>query len=266
MSAATLVRPAPGTGHGWSLRAVMAAEVADELRAVVRSPVTLFFSVALPVAFLALFASLFGGQSADGASVGTLMLATYGTFGVMGTAMITPGLSLAEDRERGWLRTRTVSATPLPVLVAAKVVATFPHALAVLVAMTAVVTTVGGAELGPGSWLRLVAVLTLGSLPFALLGVVVGSLCSSAAATAVLQAVLFTTAIASGLWFPLAMLPGWVAAIAPALLPHHLSRLALAQVGAPLGASEVLVSAGVVVGATLVLGAVATWAVRRARA
>ena len=266
MSAATPVRPAPRAASGWSLRAVLAAEVADELRAVVRSPITLFFSLALPVAFLALFASLFGGRTADGTTAGTLMLATYGTFGVMGTAMTTPGLSLAEDRERGWLRTRTVSATPLPVLVAVKVVATLPHALAVLVAMTVVVVTVGGADLDPGSWLALTAVLVLGSLPFALLGVSVGSLCSSAAATAVLQAVLFVTAIASGLWFPLSMLPGWMAAASPALLPYHLSRLGLAQVGAPLGASELLLSAGVVVGATLVLGAVATWAVRRARA
>ncbi len=259
--------PSPTSqGSTWSLRRVLATEAADELRAVVRSPVTLFFSVALPVGFFVFFTALFGGQSAGGTTVAAILLATYGTFGVMGTAMITPGLSLAEDRERGWLRTRMVSATPLPVLVAAKVIATIPHALAVMVLMTVVAVMIGGASLDPLAWLRLVAVLVVGSLPFALLGVAVGALASSAAASAVLQATLFVTAIGSGLWFPLEMMPGWLQAIAPFLLPYHLSQLGIAQI------APELVSAGsaglnvlVLVVATAALGGLATWALRRAR-
>lgn len=258
--------PAGQPAGGWSLRRVLATESADELRAVVRSPVTLFFSVALPVGFFAFFSALFGGQVAGGTTVAAIMLATYGTFGVMGTAMITPGLSLAEDRERGWLRTRMVSATPLPVIVAAKVVATVPHAIAVVVLMTVVATTIGGASLEPLAWLRLVAVLVVGSLPFALLGVAVGALASSAAASAVLQATLFATAIGSGLWFPLSMMPGWLQAVAPFLLPYHLSRLGTAQIAPELvGAGDAGTSVLILLAATAVLGAFATWALRRAR-
>lgn len=251
---------------GWSLRRVLVTESADELRAVVRSPVALFFSVALPVGIFAVFSSLFGHQAVGGTSVAAIMLATYGTFGVMGTAMITPGLSLAEDRERGWLRTRMVSATPLPVLVAAKVVATVPHAIAVMVLMTVVATTAGGASLEPLAWLRLVAVLVAGSLPFALLGVAVGALASSAAASAVLQATLFVTAIGSGLWFPLSMFPGWMQAVAPFLLPYHLSRLGTAQIApGQVSAAGAGVAVAVLLVATAVTGAFAAWALRRAR-
>ncbi len=258
---------APPPHHdGWSLRRVLLAEAADELRSVVREPITLFFSVALPVGFFAFFASAFGGQQAGGTTVAVLMLATYGTFGVMGTAMITPGLSLAEDRERGWLRTRMVSATPLPVVVAAKVVATIPHAVGVMALMTVVAVTVGGASLEPLAWVRLVAVLVVGSLPFALLGVAVGALASFGGAMALLQAVYFSTSVGSGLLFPLAMLPGWFQTVAPFLLPYHLSRLGIAQIAPEtVTAEDVGTSVLVLVAATAVLGAFAVWALRRAR-
>ncbi len=259
-------RPGSPRSGGWSLRRVLLAEAADELRSVVREPVTLFFSVALPVGFFTFFALAFGGQQAGGTTVAVLMLATYGTFGVMGTAMITPGLSLAEDRERGWLRTRMVSATPLPVVVAAKVAATIPHAIAVMALMTLVAVTVGGASLEPLAWVRLVAVLVVGSLPFALLGVGVGALASFGGAMALLQAVYFATSIGSGLLFPLAMLPGWFQEIAPFLLPYHLSRLGIAQIApGTLTAGDVGTSVLVLLVATAVLGAFAVWALRRAR-
>ena len=166
---------------------VLAAEVADELRAVVREPVTLFFSVAMPVGFFALFASLYGAQQAGSGpatTVGTTMLATFGTFGVVGVALMTPGVSLAEDRDRGWLRVKAVSATPVGVGLAAKAVATVPHALGVLVGMTAVGLALDVVRLDAGTWLRLAGVLLLGALPFVLLGLAIGSVLSSGAAVA----------------------------------------------------------------------------------
>jgi ABC-2 type transport system permease protein len=99
-----------------------------------------------------------------------------------------------------------------------------------------------------GTWLRLVAVLLLGSLPFACLGLAVGFVASANATTAVLNAVLFPMVIASGLWIPLEVLPGWVGGIAQFLPTYHLAQLALAQLtGAPVAGhiGALLVTAGV---------------------
>ena len=68
----------------------------------------------------------------------------------------------------------------------------------------------------------------LGSLPFAMIGLAVGSRASGNATTAILNAVIIPMAIAGGLWFPLDQLPDWIGTLATALPTHHLSQLALA--------------------------------------
>jgi len=143
--------------------------------------------------------------------------------------MVNPGVTVADDRTRGWLRVKKVSGTPIATTVAAKVIAALPYALVSLLAIGAVSLVIAGPVVGIGTWLRLVGVLLLGSLPFALLSLAVGFVASSNAAVAILNAVLFPMTIASGLWIPPEMLPGFVGAIAPALPTYHLAQLALAQ-------------------------------------
>jgi ABC-2 type transport system permease protein len=228
MSAVTTGR-AVERREGFDAR-VLGVEVAEGLRAILREPTALFFSVLMPVLFFALFASMFGGYtSPSGLPSAATMLATYGTFAVTTVMMVNPGVTVADDRTRGWLRVKKVSGTPIATTVAAKVIAALPYALLSLLAISAVSLVIAGPVVGVGTWLRLVGVLLLGSLPFALLSLAVGFVASSNAAVAILNAVLFPMSIASGLWIPPEMLPGFVQAIAPALPTYHLAQLALGQ-------------------------------------
>ena len=229
--------------------AVLRVEISEGLRAVFREPAALFFSVVMPVLFFTMFASLYGNvPSPSGLPIAASMLATFGTFGVVSVMMLNPGISVASDRESGWLRVKKVSAAPVGVTIAGKVLAALPYALVVMAALTVVTLVVAGPVLGVGTWLRLIAVLLLGSLPFACIGLAVGFLASANATTAVLNAVLFPMVIASGLWIPLEVLPGWVTDVAQYLPTYHLAQLALAQLtGAPAAGH---------VGALLVTGAV----------
>ncbi|MCO1655833.1 ABC transporter permease [Pseudonocardia humida] len=209
---------------------VLGVEVAEGLRAILREPVALFFAVLMPVLFFALFAGIFGGYtSPSGLPVAATMLATYGTFAVATVMMVNPGVTVADDRTRGWLRVKKVSGTPIAVSVAAKVIAALPYALLSLLAISAMSLAISGPVLDVGTWLRVVGVLLLGSLPFALLSLAVGFVASSNATVAILNAILFPMTIASGLWLPPGLLPGFVQAIAPLLPTYHLSQLAQAQ-------------------------------------
>jgi ABC-2 type transport system permease protein len=220
----TASRPA-----GSGLR-VLGVETGEGLRAIIREPVALFFSVVMPVGFYVLFAGLYGRfTTPDGIPVAARMVATYGTFAVVSVMMMNPGISVADDRTRGWLRVKKVSAAPIGTTIAAKVIAALPYALVSLAAISVASLVIAGPVLGVGTWLRIVAVLLVGSLPFALLSLAVGFVASSNAAVAILNALLFPMTIASGLWVPLEIMPGFVQAIAPYVPMWHLSELALAQ-------------------------------------
>jgi ABC-2 type transport system permease protein len=242
-------------------RRILAVEVADELRAIRREPVALFFSILMPVGFFALFVSLFGGRGEGPVPAGTLMVATYGAFGVLGAAMLNPGIGVAADRERGWLRAKRVAAVPVTVTLAAKVAAALPYALGVLAAMMATAAATGHLQASPAALARVAAVLLAGSVPFALFGVAVGFQAGSNACTAVLNAVLMPAAVASGLWLPLELLPAVVGRVAPVLPTYHLGRLAQAQLtGGPALGHALALAAW-----TVIMAAAAAVSYRRAR-
>lgn len=206
---------------------VYRSEVRDELLAIVREPTALFFSVLMPIAFFALFASMFGDE---GSGFGVESLATYGAFGVLSVVLMNPGIGLADSRERGWLRVKRADGTPLGVTLSAKVTAALPYAVITLVGIALVARLTAG-PLDVLQVLRVMGVLVLGALPFSLFSLAVGAKMSPSAASAVLNAVLLPSVVLSGLWFPLEMLPEWLGQAAVYLPPYHLAQLALAQVG-----------------------------------
>jgi ABC-2 type transport system permease protein len=204
---------------------IFRTEVRHELLGIVREPTALFFSVLMPVAFFALFATMFGGDGGFGVE----SLATYGAFGVLSVVLTNPGIGLADARERGWLRVKRADGTPLAVTLSAKVTAALPYAIVTLAGITLVARLTTG-PLDVVQVLRVIGVLLLGSLPFSLFSLAVGARFSTNGAVSVLNAVLIPSVILSGLWFPLEMLPTWLGEIAVYLPPYHLAQLALAQV------------------------------------
>ncbi|MET9227235.1 ABC transporter permease [Lentzea sp. NPDC003310] len=223
---------------------IFGVELADELRGIVREPAALFFSVLMPVGFFALFVSLFGKFSAGGISAGTTMIATFGAFGVISVVLMNPGIGVASDRERGWLRAKRVSAVPIGVTLAAKVVAALPYAAGVLVSMTAVAAVTGSLSAPAPVLLRILFVLMLGALPFALLSLAIGFQVGAGAAAAVLNAILIPSAVVSGLWMPLEIMPAFFRDIARFLPTYHLSELARAQLTGGAVLSHVLALLG----------------------
>lgn len=232
-------------------------EVRDELLAILREPTALFFSVLMPVLFFTMFTAMFGGEGPADAS----MIAPYGTFAALAVVMMSPGIGLADARERGWLRVKRVSGTPMWVTLLAKVLAALPYAVAVLVAMTTAAVLVASMTIDIAVLARVFLVLVLGALPFALFSLAVGARAGTNASAAILNAALMPMVIVSGLWFPHEIMPDWVASIGELMPTYHLAQLAMAQVeGGPwLGHLAVL-------GLTAVVGAAtAAFAYRSAR-
>ena len=243
---------------------VVAAESRAEFLKFARLPMFVVPTLAFPAMFYLLFAVAFGaGKSAGGTSVAAYMLATYGTFGVMGASFAGLGIGVATERGQGWLTVKRASPMPPSAYFAAKLVMSLLFSMLVVLLLAALAVVVGDVRLPAASWLALLGVLVIGALPFCALGCALGFAVGPNAAPAVANLVFMPMAFASGLWIPMEALPSAFGTVAPALPAYHLSRVALAAVGADVPARSVTGHLLALVAFTALFTAAAVAAYRR---
>lgn len=245
----------------WSASRAYALEAKYELLKLVRMPAYAIPSIAFPVMFYALFGLVFGARGASGVSMPTYLIATYGTFGVIGAALFGFGVGIAVERGQGWMLLKR--ATPMPPLAfftGKLFVCTMFAAVIVLLLMTLGITA-GGVRLPVSALLALGGTLIAGTVPFCALGLAAGYLTGPNSAPAVVNLVYLPMAFASGLWIPIEALPALVRDIAPFLPAYHLAQLALRTIGGGLGA-PVWSHMAALAGFTLVGLAIAIWRYR----
>lgn len=241
---------------------IYVTEARHEFLKLIRIPIFAVSTIALPVMFYVLFGIAFAGGEAGGVGVTTYMLATYGTFGVIGAALFGFGVSVAMERGQGWMRLKRVSPMPPQAYFVAKVVMSTTVSALIIGALFILGATLGGVRMPAAQWISLGLVLILGALPFSAMGLAFGYLVGPNSAPAMLNLIYLPMAFASGLWIPIHQLPAFVQGIAPALPPYHFAQLALGTVGAAEGGSQAL-HAVVLLAFTAFFLTVAAWGFRR---
>jgi ABC-2 type transport system permease protein len=237
-------------------------EARHEFLKLMRIPIFAVSTIALPVMFYLLFGVAFAGDQAGGVGRSTYMLATYGTFGVIGAALFGFGVSVAVERGQGWMRLKRVSPMPPQAYFVAKVVMSTTVSTLIIGALFVLGATLGGVRMPAEQWVSLGFVLLLGALPFSAMGLAFGYLVGPNSAPAMLNLIYLPMAFASGLWIPIHQLPAFVQGIAPALPPYHFAQLALGTVGGAEGGSPAL-HAVVLLAFTALFLTVAAWGFRR---
>ena len=155
------------------------------------------------------------------------MLSTFGTFGVMGTALFAFGVGVAMERSQGWWLLLRAAPTPFAAVLAGKLATVMGFSLIIVLSMAWLAAMFAGVRLETGQWLALVGVLIVGAVPFSLLGLALGLWLSPNAAPAIINVIYLPLAILSGLWIPISQLPGLLQSLAVWLPPYHLAGLAL---------------------------------------
>jgi ABC-2 type transport system permease protein len=224
------------TATTWSPARSYALEAKYEFLKQVRMPAYALPAITFPVMFYLLFGIMFGGpRSAGPTTVATYMLATYGAFGVIGSALFGFGVGVAVERGQGWMTLKR--ATPMPPLAyfIAKLAmaATFAGIIVALLSLTGVLF--GSVRLPAAGWARLFATLLLGSVPFCAIGLALGYFAGPNSSPAIVNLIYLPLSFASGLWIPIEMLPATIKNAAPWLPPYHLAQLALSAIGAGRG-------------------------------
>jgi ABC-2 type transport system permease protein len=207
-----------------------ALEAWYEFLRVLRTPAFSLPTLCFPLVFYVVFALLIPGQWGD-LQKAAYLFATYCAFGVIGPALFGFGAGLAMERQRGLLDLKRVSPMPASAYFLAKIAMSVAFSFAVVVLLSIAAIGFGGVEIGMVQWLRLVAVLMLGTLPFSALGLWIGMLVKGEAAIAVVNIVYLPMALLSGLWLPLFVFPALVQKLAVVWPAWHLGQMALGIVG-----------------------------------
>lgn len=231
---------APGAGGGIgaarptaaapSLWRIYRLEAWFEWLKLLRTPAFAVPTLLFPLIFYVMFAVVLSG-SMGGYHRATYMLATYGTFGIMGPSLFGFGMGLALEREQGLLHLKRVSPMPPGAYFFAKIAMSLCFALVVVVLLSAAGIGFGGVEIDPVTWLQLVAVLLLGTLPFCALGLWIGTMAGGQGAVALVNLVYLPMSVLSGLWIPLMVFPPFLQKLAVVWPSWHLAQMALGVVG-----------------------------------
>ena len=193
-----------------------------------RDPQAVFFTIALPVVFLVIFASIFGNETLDdrqGLKVSTYYVPGIIALGVMAAAFVALAIGLVEQRERGVLK--RLRATPLPA--SAFIASRAAVAVLLTALLTVVLTLIGWALYGvtiptdraPG----LLLTLAIGTATFCCLGFALSGVIRSAnAAPAVANMVTLPLQMISGIFFPVDQIPDAVLTVAKVFPVYHLAQ------------------------------------------
>ena len=165
-------------------------------------------------------------------SVAAYLIASYGTFGVMGASLFGTAAGLASDRGLGWLQVKRASPMPPFAYFVAKVITSMVFSTIIVLVLFALGIGFGGVRMPVVDFVRLLGILTAGSLPFSAMGLALGYFAGPNSAPPMINLIYLPMSFCSGLWVPFMLLPKVVRTIALAMPPYHLSQLALGIVGA----------------------------------
>ena len=191
-------------------------------------------TIGFPVMFYVLFGLVLNPKEAaiNGTHFATYLIATFGTFGVMGASLFGTAAGLASERGLGWLQVKRASPMPPFAYFAAKVVMSMIFSTIVVLLLFALGVTLGGVHLTALETAKLLGTLVVGSIPFCAMGLAIGYFAGPTSATPIINLVYFPLSFCSGLWVPLMLLPKVMRDFAHLLPPYHLAQLALGVVGA----------------------------------
>ena len=237
-------------------------EIKYEFLKALRLPAYSLPTLLFPVFFYLFFGVMFGAKQAGPVSMATYLVATYGTFGVIGAALFGFGVSVAVERGQGWLEVKRTTPMPIAAYFVAKLAMAMIFSAIIVTLLFIMGTTVGNVVLAPLAMAKLFAVLVLGSITFCAFGLALGFLAGPNSAAPIVNLIYLPMAFLSGLWVPIVFLPKSIQEIALWLPPYHFSQLALRTIGASRG-EPLALHAGAMIVATLLFGAIAYIGYRR---
>lgn len=178
-----------------------------EIIKVLRNRYYVFWSLVMPIIFYYIFTNVMNTNIEGKEEWQAHYLMSMTTFSVMGSAIMTLGIRMVQERAQGW--STFIRITPLSdtVYFAAQMIAQcLIHVLSIIVIFLAG-ALINGVSLTPAEWILSGVWILFGSLPFLALGTLVGLMKKVETAAGISNLIYMVLAVAGGMWMPLEIMP-----------------------------------------------------------
>jgi ABC-2 type transport system permease protein len=215
-------------------------EIKYEFLKALRMPQYSLPTLLFPIVFYIFFGVMFGGRTGAPAKMAEYLIATYGTFGVIGAALFGFGVSVAIERGQGWLEAKRTTPMPMSAYFIAKMAMAMTFSAIIVLLLFATAAIGAHVVLPIGKMVSVFTILVGGSIVFCAFGLALGFFAGPNSAPPIVNLFYLPMGFLSGLWIPIAFLPKAIQSLALWLPPYHLSQLALGVIGASRGGSTML--------------------------
>jgi ABC-2 type transport system permease protein len=234
-----------------------ATYVRYEVLRVFRNRRFFLFSLVFPVVLFLLVAGPNRDQTLQGIPFPTYYMAGMVSWGTM-TAVVAGGARIAAERSIGWNRQLRVSPLPVRTYFLTKLASGYLMALVSIIVLY-LAGTAFDVRLSAGQWVQMTALILIGLIPFAVLGILLGHLLTVDSMGPALGGVTSLFALLGGAWGPTAS-GGWLLVLVKCLPSYWLVQAGKTAYG---GDSWPLQAWIVVAVWTAGLSALALWVYRR---
>lgn len=229
---------------------------------VFRSPRFLIFTAMLPMVMYLLFNGLYGNEAAgDGSAMtaGAYLMVSMACYGAIGGSL-NAGARVALERQSGWNRQLRLTALPPAGYMVAKAIVSMVVALPSILLVFLLGAFVGHNHLSAMTWITTGLAIWLCVIPFAVIGLVIGSLVGADSTQPVVLLLYLGLSILGGLWVPVDQFSSLLQNIAKATPTYWMADIGRSVLA---GDGFSWQGVGVLAAWTVVLGAVGVAAYRR---
>ncbi|MEU8510879.1 ABC transporter permease [Kitasatospora sp. NPDC048722] len=200
-----------------------------DLRAFLRNPQSRFFTLALPVLFLIIFASVFGHQNntvkVSGGTIDTSVYYVPGiiTLGIIAASFVNLVISVTAQRESGVLKRRRATPVPAAAVIAGRTLTAVVVSIGITVLLLVIGWAAYGAHVPARTAPALAVAVIVGTVSFCCLGYALTSVIRNEdAAQPITQAIMLPLYFISGVFIATSILPHWLTVVGDVFPVRHL--------------------------------------------
>ena len=186
-----------------------------------RNPYFVFWTLFMPILFYFIFTRIVNTGVPDAEQWQAHYLMSMTTFGVMGSAIMTFGIRMVQERTQGWSSFMKITPFPSWAYFSAKMLGqTVMHTFLIFFIFLAGFL-INGVSLTISQWFLSGLWILVASMPFLAIGTLVGAMRKVETASGVSNLAYLGLAILGGMWFPMSTFPDILQNIGKWLPSYH---------------------------------------------